>query len=259
MVGGPPKTPSGNKSERRKPVVDPVPTRRSKRKASKNNPFCPANLAVPVMVAKKKRNDPETKTKAGPLVATKKKRNDSKTKALPRHGKSSRNSLQNSLLAEPTKSTSDNKVPLATTVVRVAEIFEEYGGFPKDQEKDSTEPGERPGLCNESVSFINEWSTPRKRKRIFGKSVDTDFGARVSPELSFLSNRKMARTKAHVGTTKEKDVLASPSLKMKFLVTENPPMTPRMQTIRRKPDFLCKNQSHKRGPVLIEDIFEFNF
>ena len=69
----------------------------------------------------------------------------------------------------------------------------------------------------------------------------------------------MARTKAHVGTTKEKDALAAPSLKMKLLVTEDPPMTPLMPTIRRKPDFLSKNQLHKRGPVLIEDIFEFNF
>ena len=230
------KVSSANKTKHRKPALDSIPTRRSKRKASKNNPFCPPIRARPVVVPKNNRIDLEAKTKD-----------------LPQRGKNSRKSQEHSSLTEPTTSPRHITTPLATTVVSVVECVQEYRGYPKDPEKDSEEQS---GLTNESLSFTTEWSTPRKRKRIFGRSVDTDLGVTVSPEVRFLSNRKQARG---AGITKKKDEVAAPVLKMKAPIIKNSPMTPRMPFVRRKPDFLSKNLVHKRGPVLIEDIFEFNF
>ncbi|KAI2506003.1 hypothetical protein MHU86_8414 [Fragilaria crotonensis] len=183
------------------PVVDVRTPRRSKREASKRNPFCP-----PVSRSQSASNSTRHR-KGKPIGSEKKVGRITSTVTYLDDG------------PESTKH-SDEKGPLIT-----------------DERK------------KDPVTIV--LSTPKKRKKVFGRPGACLRGVNVSPEQSQVSCRKRPRIHEDCVSVKNKDEEVS------NLVTNL--TTPKVAIWRRKADFKAKPMSQNWGPALIEDTFEFNF
>lgn len=239
IVSGPIKTASDKsvvtkKKQDKSPKT--VPLRRSKRKAAQQNPGCPEEAPVVSVAAnKKKRDEAATKTSLGRI-------------------KRSNAPDQKPKLPEPTASLTDRVVSLAVSVVSAAKPSLVPTKRSKSSKKKSTTT-EPTGLSDAVIPVPTEWSTPKKRKRVFGRVV-SEHGVAVSPELSFLPSRKEPRTKARTVPVVRMHTVP---VKVKSSVPVAIAMTPRVPIGRSKPGFRCKNKTVMRGPAVIEDIFDFNF
>ena len=184
------------------PVVDVRTPRRSKREASKRNPFCP-----PVSRSQSAASNSTRHRKGKPIGSEKKVGRITSTVTYLDDG------------PESTKH-SDEKGPL---------ISEERKKHP--------------------ITIV--LSTPKKRKKVFGRPGACLRGVNVSPEQSQVSCRKRPRIHEDCVSVKNKDEEVS-----NFVTNLT---TPKVAIWRRKADFKAKPMSQKWGPALIEDTFEFNF